>query len=144
MRIMTQILPHRLWLGHAGDGRDFPQLFDAGIQASVQLAAEEPVIQAPRELIYVRIPLLDGPGNRAESLTLATRTVAALLTLRVPTLVCCGAGMSRSPCIAAAALAMTSGEPPGEVLRRIGEHRPCDVSPSLWNEVVDLTAPRPI
>ena len=65
-------------------------------QALVQLAAEEPVIQAPRDLIHVRIPLLDGPGNRAEFLTLAIRTVAALLTLRVPTLVCCGAGMSRS------------------------------------------------
>lgn len=141
---MTRILPDHLWLGHAGDGRDFQQLFEAGIQALVQLAAEEPAIQAPRELVYVRIPLLDGPGNRADFLTLAIRTVAALLTLRVPTLVCCGAGMSRSPCIAAAALAMNSGEPPGQALRRIGEHRPCDVSPSLWNEVVDLSAPRPI
>ena len=140
---MKQILPHRLWLGHAGDGRDFQQLFEAGIQASVQLAAEEPVILAPRELIHVRIPLLDGPGNRAEFLTLAIRTVAAFLTLRVPTLVCCGAGMSRSPCIAAAALAMTSGESPGQALRRIVEQRPCDVSPSLWNEVIALLATHP-
>jgi protein-tyrosine phosphatase len=141
---MTQILPHPLWLGHAGDGRDFRQLFEAGIQASVQLAAEEPDIQVPRELIHVHIPLLDGPGNRAELLALAIRTVAALLALRVPTLVWCGAGLSRSPSIAAAALAMTSGEPLGESLRRIGEHRPCDVSPGLWKDVIDLSAPRPI
>jgi len=140
---MTQLLPHQLWLGHAGDGRDFQKLFEAGIQALVQLGAEEPVVQAPRELIYVHIPLMDGPGNRADGLLFAIRTVAALLTFRVPTLVCCGAGMSRSPCIAAAALAMTTGESPGQVLRRIGEHRPCDVSPSLWNEVVELSAPRP-
>ncbi len=137
---MTQILPHQLWLGHADDVRDFPRIFEAGIQASVQLAAEEPVLQAPRELIHVRIPLLDGPGNRAEFLTLAIQTVAALLTLRVPTLVCCGAGMSRAPCIAAVALAMTTGEPPAQALRRIGEQRPCDVSPGLWDEVIDLAA----
>ncbi len=141
---MTQILPHQLWLGHAGDGRDFQQVFEVGIEAVVQLGAEEPVVQAPRDLIEVRIPLLDGPGNRAESLTLAIRTVAALLTLRVPTLVCCGAGMSRSPCIAAAALAMTSGESPGQALRRIVDQRRCDVTPGLWNEVIDLSTPRPI
>ena len=140
---MTQILPHRLWLGHAGDGRDFQQFFDSEIEALVQLAEEEPEIQVPHDLIYVRIPLLDGPGNRAESLTLAIRTVATLLTLRVPTLVCCGAGMSRSPCIAAAALAMNSGESPGQALRRIVEQRRCDVTPGLWNEVIDLSTPRP-
>jgi protein-tyrosine phosphatase len=141
---MTQILPHHLWLGHAGDGRDLQKLFEAGIQALVQLGAEEPVILAPRDLIEVRIPILDGPGNQAETLTFAIRTVAALLTLRVSTLVCCGAGMSRSPCIAAAALAMNSGEAPGQALRRIVEQRRCDVNPGLWNDVVDLTTPRPI
>ena len=141
---MTQILPHQLWLGHAGDGRDMQKIFEAGIQALVQLGAEEPVVQAPRDLIEVRIPLLDGPGNRAESLTLAIQTVASLLALRVPTLVFCGTGMSRSPCITAAALATITGESPGQALRRIGEHRPCDVSPILWNEVVELSTPRPI
>ena len=39
---------------------------------------------------------------------------------------------------------MTSGEPPGQALRRIVEQRPCDVSPGLWNEVIDLSATRPI
>ena len=36
-----------------------------------------------------------------------------------------------------------SGEPPAQVLRRIVEQRPCDVSPSLWNEVLELTEARP-
>jgi protein-tyrosine phosphatase len=141
---MKQILPHPLWLGHAGDGRDFQPLFAAGIQALVHLAVEEPAIRTPREFICVRIPLLDGAGNRAESLTLAIRTVSVLLTLRVPTLVCCGVGMSRSPCIAAAAMSVAFGEPPEQALRRIVAQRPCDVSPSLWNEVIALLATHPL
>src|SRR5688572_25242166 len=47
---MNQILDLPLWLGHAGDGRDYRRLLDAGIQAIVQLAAEEPALSPPREL----------------------------------------------------------------------------------------------
>jgi len=140
---MTRILPHRLWLGHAGDGRDLQQFFEAEIEALVQLAEEEPEIKAPHDLIHVRIPLLDGPGSRAESLTLAIQTVATLLTLRVPTLVFCGTGMSRSPCIAAAALARITGESPAQALKRIVEQHHCDVTPGLWNDVIGLSTPRP-
>src|SRR5207247_693921 len=99
--VMRQVLPHSLWLGHAGDGRDFRLILDTGIQAVVQLAAEEPALQLPRELIYCRFPLVDGPGNDAKLLYLATATVASLLERSLPVLVCCGAGMSRSPAIAA-------------------------------------------
>ena len=93
---MRQILPHRLWLGHAGDGRDFQRVLDTGIQAMVQLAAEEPVLVSPRDLVYCRFPLVDGPGNDMKLLQLAISTIANLLEKKVPTLVFCGAGLSRS------------------------------------------------
>jgi len=38
---MNQILPYPLWLGHAGEGRDFTKIFDLGVKVLVQLAAEE-------------------------------------------------------------------------------------------------------
>src|SRR5438128_271779 len=109
---MNQFVPHLLWLGHAGDGRDFRRLFDSGIKALIDLAMEEPPTQPPRELIYCRFPLLDGAGNDAQLLLLATQTVMALLQRHVPTLVCCANGMSRSPAIAAAALALLHDEAP--------------------------------
>ena len=32
---MTRVLPHLLWLGHAGDGRDYRQVLAAGVRAVV-------------------------------------------------------------------------------------------------------------
>lgn len=135
---MRQVVPHPLWLGHSGDGLDFPKLYEAGIQALVQLAVEEPAIQTPRDLLYFRVPISDGAGNRPDSLALAIRTVAELLSRRIPTLVSCGAGMSRSPCIVAAALAVTFRESLEGSLRIVISQGPCDISPSLWGEVSDL------
>ena len=92
-------------------------------------------MQPPRELIYCRFPLLDGSGNRCELLSVAVRTVATLLEMKIPTLLCCGAGMSRSPAIAAAALARITQESPETWLKRVADQHPSDVSPGLWQEV---------
>lgn len=132
---MKQLTPHLLWLGHAGEGRDIRRIFDEGIKALVELALEEQSSQPPRELIYCRFPLLDGPGNDATVLCLAIRSMETLLKARVPILLCCANGMSRSPAIAAAALALIHGESPEAWLQRIAEHHPSDVSPALWYEV---------
>ncbi len=132
---MNQIFPHFLWLGHARESADYRQLFSTGIKAVVELAVEEPSSQLPRELIYCRFPLLDGAGNEAKLLSLAIRTVGTLLESRLPTLVCCSSGLSRSPAVAAAALALVSQEPPEQWLKRVAAHHPSDVSPGLWNEL---------
>ncbi|WP_337177855.1 dual specificity protein phosphatase [Paludisphaera sp.] len=137
---MRQAVPHPVWIGHAGDGRDFARLHEAGIRAVVQLAVEEPAILLPRELLHFRVPISDGAGNRADHLALAIRTVAELLSRRIPALVCCGAGMSRSPCIVAAALAITTGEPPEACLDTAAGRGPRDVSSSLWRDVSALVA----
>jgi hypothetical protein len=135
---MNQIMPHRLWVGHAGEERDFRALFDAGIRAVVGLALEELPAQPPRELVYCRFPLVDGIGNDPDVLAMAIRVVAALVKAQVPTLVECGGGMSRSPAVAAAALALAHGSPLHDCLERVVRHHPCDVSPGLWNEVTAL------
>jgi protein-tyrosine phosphatase len=132
---MTQISPYPVWVGHAGEVLDFRAVFDAGIKALVQLAAEELPSQPPRELIFCRFPLLDGTGNRPEMLSLAIKTVAHLLKRHLPTLISCGAGMSRSPAVAAAGLALVHHLPPEECLERVVKHHPSDVSPALWNDI---------
>jgi hypothetical protein len=135
---MNRIEPHRLWVGHSGEEQDFRALFDAGIRALVSLAMEEQPGTPPRELIYCRFPLLDGPGNDLALLALAIRTVAALERAQVPTLVTCGGGVSRAPVIAAAALALTLGLPPAECLQQVVKFHACDVSPALWDDVTAL------
>ncbi len=132
---MNQITPYRLWVGHAGDGRAFREVFDRGIKVIVQLALEEPPLQPPRELVYCRYPLLDGSGNSPAMLHLAVSCVATVMQRGMPTLVCCGAGMSRSPAIVAAALSTVEHTDVEECLRRVIQSHPADLSPGLWEEV---------
>ncbi len=56
-------------------------------------------------------------------------------TEQIPTLVYCGAGMSRSPAIVAAALSIVQGGSPDERLKGIVAGHPHDVSPHLWEVV---------
>jgi hypothetical protein len=132
--------PHSLWLGHAGDGRDLRGILDAGIAAVVQLAVEEPPITATRELVVCRFPLIDGSGNPVWMLQAAIAAVERCLRNSIPTLLCCGAGMSRSPAIAAAALAGVSGGSPANCLVRLAEGGRIDVSPALWHDVCHVVA----
>lgn len=137
---MRPIPPHSLWLGHAGDGRDFRRVLETGIQVVVQLAAEEPPLALPRDLVYCRFPLVDGPGNDKNLLRLAITTIASLLEMNLTTLVVCGAGLSRSPAISATGLALALHDSPEACLRQVTEHFPADVAPGLWAEVIGLVA----
>lgn len=125
-----------LWLGNAADGRDYRAALDAGVEAIVQLAAEEAPLQPPRDLIYCRFPIVDGPGNSPDFLNLAVTTVANLIEKRVPLLLCCSFGLSRSPAIAAAAMALGHQESAEDCLLRITRDFPADVAPGLWNDLL--------
>ena len=85
--------------------------------------------------MYCRIPLVDGSGNRPEIIRAAVDLTASLIDSRVPTLVACGAGMSRSPIIVAAALARVDGRSLEQGLEDITIGVAHDVSTSLWAEV---------
>ncbi len=132
---MRQAGTRPLWLGHAGDARDLAGLHALGILAVVDLAREEPPAPVSRDLAYFRFPLVDGSENPAWLLRLAVETVARLVRDQVPTLVSCGAGMSRSPAITAASLALVEGRPIEECLEDILTGAASDISPSLWREV---------
>lgn len=132
---MRQVVPYSLWLGHVGHVRNLGSILDAGITALVDLAPNEPPAKIARDLIYCRFPLVDGPGNPPWLLRLAVETTAALVRARVRTLVFCGAGMSRSPAIAAAAVARVSGRGAEECLVELLQGAPRDVTPALWQDV---------
>ncbi len=120
-----------LWLGHAGDARDLRAVLSAGIEAVVDLAANEPPMAVTRELVYLRFPLLDGAGNPPWLLRLAVEAVVSLLRAGTPTLVFCSAGMSRTPAVAGAAVARLRGLRLEEGLALTAREGPSDVSPGL-------------
>ncbi len=132
---MRRIADLPLWIGTALDARDLRGIHDTGIEAVVDLAMDEPPAHPPRELVYLRFPLVDNEGNPAWLLRAAIEALTGLLKADVPTLVACSAGASRSPAIAAIALARWKGFSPEEALKRTG---PGDVSVALWRDLVGL------
>jgi protein-tyrosine phosphatase len=135
---MYEVVPRKLWIGNARDGRDARVLLANEIQCVVDLAMEEPPAQLPRELMYCRIPLSDGGGNSPPILHTALETVATLMRNGIPILVCCSGGMSRSPAIAAIVLSTFGERNALEWLSDMRRSNPVDVSPSLWNELADI------
>jgi hypothetical protein len=134
---MRRIEKSSLWIGNVRDAQDARGLFDRGIEAVVDLALEELPSRLPRELTYCRFPLSDGPGNSAWLLHAAIDMTSRLARARVPALVFCSMGMSRSPAICAAALALNGDRKPDEYLAAVLASGPADVAPGLWHDVLD-------
>lgn len=132
---MREIIQSRLWIGNAADVRDARRLNDFGVEAVVDLAYEEPLAQLTRGMLYCRFPILDGEGNRTSLLSMAVETTAAFIRHRTATLVGCGAGMSRSPAVAAVALAVVRRVSPEACLLELTAAHPHDISPQLWNDL---------
>ena len=138
---MRRIVGYSLWLGHVGDVADPRGIIATGILAVVDLALNESPAVLPRDRTYCRFPLIDGTGNSSWLLQAAVETVACLLRSGTPTLVYCSAGLSRSPCIAGAAIALVRRWPLDEGLKFVLQSGPADVSPALWSEVRAVFAP---
>ena len=135
---MNQILPYSLWIGTTGDLHDFRRLYDLGIRAIVTLAYEEAPVALPRDFIACRFPLVDGSDNDAKLLRLAIDTLTHLVRERFATLVCCQAGLSRSPGVTAAALSRLNSEPFADCLNLVASFRPSQVHPALFAQLQSM------
>src|SRR5262245_56255763 len=127
---MRRIEGFPLWIGTARDARDIRGVLDAGIEAIVDLALMCEPVAPTRELMCLGFRLVDGEGSPPWLICTAVHSVEGLVRLGVPTLVACDGGMSRSPVIAASALALatswfrttnTPGVSTEDVLRRVTE-----------------------
>jgi hypothetical protein len=130
---MRQVGNYPLWIGTTSDVRDIKGVLAAGIHAVVDLAMEEPPAHLPRELIYLRFPLVDGEGNGPKLLRAMLASVVTLVRERIPTLIGCRAGLSRSPAVAAVAFGTVYRLSPHDVLKMIPG--PGDLSPVLLREL---------
>jgi len=133
---MYNVFPDLLWIGHSRDAHDGRAAVSAGIEAVVDVAYEEVPAHLPRDVVYCRFPILDGGGNDPRVLRVAIETIAGLIDAGVPTLVACSNAMSRSPSLAAAALATHRGQSLDEALKTLAQTRPHDVSTALWEDVI--------
>jgi hypothetical protein len=132
---VRQIDGYPLWLGNVGDVRNPQALIAMGIGAVIDLTVNEPPASLPHEFVHCRFPLMDGADNPAWLIRAAAETVATLLKADVRTLIYCGAGMSRTPAVAAAGLSIVAGISPTEALARLCATGVADVSPALWADV---------
>jgi hypothetical protein len=136
-RSMREVIPSLLWIGNAREARDVKAVLGCGICAVVDLAIEEPAALYPRDVVYCRFPLVDGAGNSLVVGRAAIDTTTHFIRGQVPTLIACGGGMSRSPAIAAAALARFERVSPQESLERVAGSGPHDVSTAFWADVLE-------
>lgn len=130
-----QKLTDHLWLGHIGTIRNLRQVLNEGIAAVVDLAFEEPLPTLTRDLLYCRFPLIDGSGNPPWLLQAAVQGLVQLLEKNIPTLLYCSVGRSRSPCVAAMALAKVRGASPDACLEEIAQISALDISRALWHDL---------
>lgn len=135
---MREVLSQLLWIGNARDARDVTKVLDLGISAVIDLALEEPPITFPREIVYCRLPLIDGDENNPAILQTAIETTTRFVQSEIPTLIACSGGMSRSPAIAAAVLSRIKQTCFADTIKQIAAEGPCDVAPGLWNAIQNL------
>ena len=63
---MRQIAGQLLWIGNPSDTLNVRGIMDAGIEAVVEVADNEPLAMLPREIVRCRFPLSDRlSSNRA-------------------------------------------------------------------------------
>ncbi len=124
-----------LFVGNAIDARDLRVLRDNRIAGVVDLAMNELPAQLARDMIYCRIPIVDGDGNADAMVETAIRSTVMLVRNGIRTLVACSAGMSRAPSVGAAAVAVLTRQDPDDCLREIIAEAPNDISPTLWSQV---------
>ena len=99
------VVAEGLRVGTAADATDDSLLETHGVTTIVSLTHETPN-PAAQDLTLRSIPLIDGPQNSREQFTKAVEETVAALAADESVLVHCSAGASRSPTVAATALAL--------------------------------------
>jgi protein-tyrosine phosphatase len=116
-----------LFVGTRADATDEQHLETQGITTVISLIHENLDLSEPAIDIHA-IPLIDGPQNSRDRFTEAvTETVTALADNEC-VLVHCAAGASRSPTVAATALALYQDIELGDAIQQVADNR-ADVDP---------------
>ena len=111
-----------LFVGTLDDATDSHRLEEDEITTVVSLTHETPDLSAKALDIY-SIPLIDGPQNSREQFTKAVKETVTALTDGERVLVHCAAGASRSPTVAATALALVQELDLEDAIKQVADRR---------------------
>lgn len=95
-----------LFVGAVGDAGDKALMCEYGVEAIISLTHDSPDDGFHSDLEVVRLPMKDGPQNDQQVFEQAVIHVLSRLRAGDNVLVHCSAGASRSPAVAATALAL--------------------------------------
>lgn len=121
-----------LYVGDIRDASNTKQYYRYEIDAAVKLSHKAP---DGGYLDHVEVhdhSMIDGPQNDQGSMTEAVRATADLLSKGETVFVHCSAGASRSPSVAAAALAVLKGVDVQEAGEQVRDARQIQVHPDVW------------
>jgi len=111
-----------LFIGTGADAADKQQLETHGITTVISLTHEKPDLSEPAIDIY-SIPLIDGPQNSRDRFTEAVTETVTALGGDESVLVHCAAGASRSPTVAATALALVQDIGLEDAIQQVADNR---------------------
>lgn len=113
----------RLFVGTVEDAGDAALVRKHGVTNVVSLTHSTPDGGFPAGLTVVNVPMMDGPRNDQQRFERAVTRSVACLEAGESLLVQCSAGGSRSPAVAATALALTEDLPLEEAFDRVIQRR---------------------
>jgi len=111
-----------LFVGTAADAGDGASLRRHGVTVVVSLTHRDPDGGYPDGVIVVDEPMVDGPQNDPETFDRAVTAVTSRLD-EGGVFVHCSAGASRSPAVAATALALSEGMGLDDAFRQVAARR---------------------
>ena len=111
-----------LFVGTVEDATDTSSLESHGVRTIVSLTHETSSL-AGEDFTVRSIPLIDGPQNSREQFTNAVEETMTALKANGSVLVHCSAGASRSPTVAATALALSRDMELQDALQQIADNR---------------------
>lgn len=130
-----------IFVGTVSDAEDGSLLRDHGIDVVVSLTHNDPDTGT---VDRVDVPMLDGPQNEYSAFADAAETVVKRREAGERVLIHCSAGASRSPAVAAAAMARRTDRDLGEAFEQMSARRP-EVDPHdalIWRAATFATQDR--
>jgi hypothetical protein len=112
-----------LYVGTVEDAGDSELLGQAGVSSVVSLTFDGPDQGFPSGVDVFRSSMMDGPRCDRDSFESAVRETVSFLERGETVLVHCSRGASRSPSVAAAAVALHQSTGIDEAFQQVGESR---------------------
>lgn len=134
---MDEVAPG-LFVGTPDDAGDATTLRDRSVTTVVSLTHQTPDVEAA-DVVVVDVSMRDGPQNDRDAFTKAVTELRTALERGESVLVHCSAGASRSPAVAATALALHDDRPLEDAFEQVADRRAAvDPHPAVVRQAANV------